>query len=209
MIDFFFFFSAFILSSLLKRYHNSRVICHVRAKSTEDALKRVADNGARHLVWEESWATADRVRTVCGDLALPKLGISDHEWNQLASNVDVIIHNGALVHWVYPYERLRAPNVIGTVEALRLATTHHAKPFHFVSSTSVLDTKHYMRKIGLEGEAGRVMEKDDLEGSRRGLRSGYGQSKWVAEKLVMNAMKRGVPATIIRPGYIVGHSATG
>jgi len=36
-----------------------------------------------------------------------------------------------------------------------------------------------------------------------------GQSKWVAEKLIMHAMDRGIPCTIIRPGYIVGDSRTG
>jgi L-aminoadipate-semialdehyde dehydrogenase len=99
--------------------------------------------------------------------------------------------------------------VLGTLEALKLSTTTRLKPFHFVSSTSVLDTVHYSRKIGQVGEAGRVMENDDLEGSRRGLKSGYGQTKWVAEKLIMRAQDRGVPATIIRPGYIVGHSFSG
>ncbi|CAG8503059.1 14139_t:CDS:2 [Funneliformis caledonium] len=59
----------------------------------------------------------------------------------------------------------------------------------------------------------------DLEEDRLGIseeewkslaeRSGYGQSKWVSEKLIMEANKRGMPATIIRPGYIVGHSTTG
>lgn len=101
--------------------------------------------------------------------------------------------------------------MLGTVWALKLASTHHTKPFNFVSSTSVLDTEHYVDLSGSIVERGGkgIYEDDDLEGSRRGLRSGYGQSKWVAEKLIMEASKRGMPATIIRPGYIVGHSKTG
>jgi len=35
------------------------------------------------------------------------------------------------------------------------------------------------------------------------------QSKWVSENLIFEARNRGVPVTIIRPGYIVGHSRTG
>lgn len=53
-----------------------------------------------------------------------------------------------------------------------------------------------------------VPENDGLEGSRTGLRTGYGQSKWVCEKLLMEAGKRGLKAHIIRPGYVVGHSKT-
>ena len=101
--------------------------------------------------------------------------------------------------------------MLGTLWALKLASTHHTKPFNFVSSTSVLDTEHYVNlsdSIVEKGGKG-ISENDDLEGSRTGLRSGYGQSKWVTEKLIMEANNRGMPTTIIRPGYIVGHSKTG
>lgn len=47
----------------------------------------------------------------------------------------MVVHNGALVHWVYPYEKLLGPNVKGTLEILKLCCTHHLKPLHFVSSS--------------------------------------------------------------------------
>ncbi|OAD20502.1 thioester reductase domain-containing protein, partial [Candidatus Thiomargarita nelsonii] len=37
----------------------------------------------------------------------------------------------------------------------------------------------------------------------------YAQSKWVAEKLVMQARDRGLPVCIYRPGRITGHTQTG
>lgn len=198
------FLGAFILGGLLRRCPTAKVIALVRAKNVEDASGRMRANGQRHLIWDEAWVEGGRVQAICGDLSLDRLGLSQQLWDTLSEEVDIIVHNGALVHWVYPYHKLRAPNVLGTLWSLRLATTHHLKPVHFVSSTSVLDTEHYVEL----GERGKVMESDDLEGARRGLRSGYGQSKWVAEKLVMRARGRGVPATIIRPGYIVGDSTT-
>ncbi|KAI8923095.1 hypothetical protein BC831DRAFT_472975 [Entophlyctis helioformis] len=200
------FLGAFILASLLRRFPGSRVICLVRASSSKDGLARVVANGERHLVWDAAWLDAGRVEVVVGDLGAESFGVDEATWAQLVDQVDVIVHNGALVHWVYPYHKLRAANVIGTKTALRLATTHHLKPLHFVSSTSVLDTEHYARKHDVGAS---IYESDDLEGSRLGLRSGYGQTKWVAEKLVMRAQERGVPATIIRPGYIVGDSRSG
>lgn len=115
---------------------------------------------------------------------------------------------------MYPYSKLKAANVQGTLEALKLSyITKVLKPFHFVSSTSVLDTEVYTEQKQI------VHEDDDLEGSRTGLKSGYGQSKWVAEKLLLMARERTVvtkdgrtlqlPITIIRPGYIVGDSKSG
>jgi L-aminoadipate-semialdehyde dehydrogenase len=111
---------------------------------------------------------------------------------------------------VFPYRKLKAANVIGTLTALSLATTGRHKLFTFVSSTSAMDTEHYVQLsdsvIGSGGLG--VPENDNLEGSRTGLRTGYGQTKWVCEKLIMEAGKRGLKAHIIRPGYVVGHSKT-
>jgi L-aminoadipate-semialdehyde dehydrogenase len=53
-----------------------------------------------------------------------------------------------------------------------------------------------------------IPEDDDLEGARTGLTTGYGQSKWVSEKLLSEAGKRGLRGHIVRPGYVVGDSKT-
>jgi L-2-aminoadipate reductase len=78
-----------------------------------------------------------------------------------------------------------------------------------VSSTSAIDTEYYVRlSESLSREGGGVSEDDPLEGSRTGLKTGYGQSKWVSEKLLFEAGKRGLCGYIIRPGYVVGDAET-
>lgn len=54
-----------------------------------------------------------------------------------------------------------------------------------------------------------VISEDDPVDSCIGLNGGYAQSKWVAEKLITEARKRGIPCNIYRPGYIGGNSVTG
>eukprot|EP01103_Thecamoeba_quadrilineata_P013305 TRINITY_DN3657_c0_g1_i1.p1 TRINITY_DN3657_c0_g1~~TRINITY_DN3657_c0_g1_i1.p1 ORF type:complete len:1414 (-),score=278.17 TRINITY_DN3657_c0_g1_i1:31-4272(-) len=207
------FLGAFILAELLQREPKSRVYCLVRADSPENALQRVRQNCRNYLIWQDDWSS--RVIGVPGDLARNKLGMDDETWNDLEKKVDTIIHNGALVHWVYPYHKLRSANVLGTLEVIRLATLNpeSLKPIHFISSTAVLDTDHYVilseRIIEEKGDQSGISENDDLEGSRTGLRSGYGQSKWVAEKLLFAARSCGIPNSVVRPGYVVGHSNTG
>lgn len=39
--------------------------------------------------------------------------------------------------------------------------------------------------------------------------TGYSQSKWVTEQLVWEAIARGIPAAVYRPGFIMGDSRTG
>jgi thioester reductase-like protein len=111
---------------------------------------------------------------------------------------------------VYPYEKLRSANVLGTLKAIEFACLGRPKQFIFVSSTSAIDTEYYVRlseSLLREGKGG-VSEDDPLEGSRTGLKTGYGQSKWVSEKLLFEAGKRGLRGYIIRPGYIVGDAGT-
>lgn len=46
-------------------------------------------------------------------------------------------------------------------------------------------------------------------GSRMGLGTGYGQTKWASEQVIRDAGKRGLQGTIIRPGYILSDDETG
>ncbi|KAG0016980.1 hypothetical protein BGZ80_008719 [Entomortierella chlamydospora] len=205
------FLGAFILSNLLVEDPVTRVICLARAPSEEEAMDRVRSCGELYQTWNEEWVTSGRLSVVKGDLELERFGLSPEIWEKLCNQVDVIIHNGASVNGLLPYSTIRSANVLGTLQGIKMASTYHTKSFHFVSSASVLETAHYyalseaLAKTKHQG----VPETDDLEGSRYGLHSGYCQSKWVAEKLVMAANKNGLPATIIRPGYIVGHTRTG
>ena len=94
------------------------------------------------------------------------------------------------------------------MEAIEFATTGKQKAISFVSSTATLECEHYVQlsdRMSRTGSRG-VPESDDLEGARTALKSGYGQSKWVSEKLLMEAGKRGLRGHIVRPGYVVGDS---
>ncbi|OUM63426.1 hypothetical protein PIROE2DRAFT_20668 [Piromyces sp. E2] len=196
-----------ILATYLRKNPSAKVYCLVRAKSDDLAYERLKKNAQAYMTWNEDWEKNKNVIAVNGDLSKENFGIADDKWAQLCKEIDLIIHNGAMVHWVYPYTQLKAINVLSTVQCLKMSTTDKLKPFYFVSSTSVLDTDYYVQLAAFE--KGAVMESDDLEGSRTGLSNGYGQSKWVSEKLIFKARERGVPACVIRPGYIVGHTKNG
>ena len=95
---------------------------------------------------------------------------------------------------------MKATNVSGTVETLRLAELHHTKPVHFVSTIAV-----FFNDASQESNR-KIMETDSPPPN---LQGGYKQSKWVAENLVMKAQQRGLPACIYRTARIMGHSKTG
>lgn len=218
------FLGAFILYDLLTKRSSSiaKVYAHVRAKDEATALQRLREGCKGRGIWDDKWVNEGKLEVVLGDLAAPqRLGMSEQVYAKLADEVDDILHNGALVHWVYPYSKLRAANVGSTICAIKLCNAgKKAKTFTFVSSTSALDTDHYVRlsdsivhgqdpaQTGSSAQLHGVPETDDIEANAKGLTTGYGQSKWVAEKLIMITASRGLKASIVRPGYVVGDSKT-
>jgi thioester reductase-like protein len=147
----------------------------------------------------QSRACGSRLTVVNGDLSLPQLGLSPAAFDDLANSVDAVCHAAAIVNWVLPYRALRATNVTGTLDLLRLAAPR-SLPFHFVSSLSVC----YSTTASAVAN-----EQDDQLPHLGGLHLGYAQSKVVAEALVREAGRRGLPVTIYRPSFISGHSVTG
>ncbi|SCU82058.1 LADA_0C02740g1_1 [Lachancea dasiensis] len=206
------FLGSYILADLLNRPtsgQNIRVFAHVRAQDETSGMERLAKAGVTYGTWSERFTS--RIQVVLGDLSKPQFDMDDKDWEYLANNIDVIIHNGALVHWVFPYAKLRDANVISTVNVMNLAATgSKAKYFTFVSSTSTIDTTHYFDlsdRLAAEGKG--LPESDDLMGSATGLGGGYGQSKWAAEYIIRRAGERGLRGCIVRPGYVTGASANG
>ncbi|MFD6161394.1 amino acid adenylation domain-containing protein [Nocardia sp. NPDC060256] len=191
------FLGAHLLRELLERT-DAQVRCLVRADTAEQGADRIRQALHRYQLWND--AAAARIVAVPGDLAAPRLGLSDTDYDQLADSVDVILHNGARVNHIDPYARLRTANVEGTREVLRLATTRRLKPVHFVSTlgTTVPTTV----APGVIEENVRL-EADLLPGN------GYVASKWAAEELVRQAGERGIPIGIYRPGTICGDPKVG
>jgi len=192
------FLGAFLLNELLESTP-ADVYCLTRAKDEAEGKLRLRQNMEKYGLWNEAYQ--DRVLPVIGDLGRPLLGLTEAEFTHLAEAVDMIYHNGAFVNFTYPYAAVKAPNVLGTQEVLRLAVRVKTKPVQFVSTLSVFPAAE-------EGTIDVIREEEMAETSE-GLVMGYAQSKWVAEQLIGEARRRGIPAAIYRCGRISGHSQTG
>jgi amino acid adenylation domain-containing protein/thioester reductase-like protein len=194
------FFGAFVLAELL-RNTRARVVCLVRAPSLESARARIATALSQRGCSVASDVLGARVSYVCGDIARPWLDLTPDGFQGLSADVDTIIHAAARVSMLLPYETLRASNAVGLQWVLRLAMMGRPKTLHHVSTVDVLaDTDPSEPDALAERPAG---------ASPALLTGGYGQSKWVAEKLVERARARGIQAKIYRPGRLMGHSANG
>ena len=188
------FLGTYLLSALLE-YTTADIVCLVRADDEAAGLERLGRALQAFQLWKPEYAARLGVRL--GDLSRPRLGLSEAAFDELAGAVDAIYHNGALVNFAQPYKALKAANVRGTIEVLRLACHRRTKPVHYVSTMDVLGAAYYTT-----GER-------DGQPPPDGLATGYAESKWVAERLVHLARQRGLPAAVYRPARIVGDSRTG
>ncbi|HEY9670379.1 MAG TPA: thioester reductase domain-containing protein [Waterburya sp.] len=191
------FLGAFLLHELLTQTE-ANIYCLVRASTAESGMRKIQNNLKSYSLWQEKYNS--RIIPVLGNLSQPRLGLSAEQFDKLASHIDVIYHNAAVLNFVYPYSALKPTNVLGTQEILRLACQFKVKPLHYVSTDAVFDSSSYYGKEVTESEP--IIHTE-------GLDLGYTQSKWVAEKLVTIARDRGLPVAIYRPPLIAGESQTG
>ncbi|MFD6071561.1 amino acid adenylation domain-containing protein [Amycolatopsis lurida] len=191
------FLGVFLIDRLV-RAGVRQVYCLVRADDDIAAAARIAARMRRYgLDWTH---VRDHVTALAGDLALPRLGLGER-FDRLAAVADAVVHNGSHVNFAYPYHALRAPNVEGTREVIRLACATRLKPLHYISSIAV---------IAGFGTAGThyVPEDTPLAHVER-ISLGYPETKWVAEQLVHSAGHRGLPVAVHRPYEITGAQDTG
>jgi len=193
------FLGGYLLEELLNKT-TATIYCLVRAGSGAEAEHRLFSS------LKEKYISVDMVKhrivALPGDLAQPRFALSDETFQLLAKKIDVIYHNGAAVNFLYPYEFLKAANVDSVKEVLRLAKTKRLKPIHYISTLGVFTSLHLKRSITVINEDQPLAFGDQLF-------MGYPETKWVAEKLLGEAKKRGFPVCIYRFMEVTGHSKTG
>ena len=184
--------------------NGGKVICLIRGADNTTARRRldkefegVDPDLAKHY----RDLAASHLEVLAGDVAEARFGLSETEWARLADEVDRIVHPAALVNHRLSYEHLFGPNVFGTAELIRLALTRRQKRFDNVSSAAV---------TLLVDESNGNNEDSPLRPSvtlSDEYASGYGASKWAAERLLQNANQRfGLPVNTFRGDMIMPHT---
>lgn len=194
------FLGAFLLEELIRATDDGvDVYCLVREESgsRKAALDRIVYNLDGYGLFQPGMEK--RIVPVVGDLAAARFGLTFDQFAELAEKIDLIFHCAALVNYIYPYSVIKPSTVGGTQEIIRFACTSTTKPIHYVSSNGIFPNNRH----GLYPETG------DIDTFADELKDGYGQAKWVSEKLIWEAISRGLPACLYRPGNIGFHSVSG
>jgi NAD(P)-dependent dehydrogenase (short-subunit alcohol dehydrogenase family) len=142
----------------------------------------------------ERWGQRERIVPVVGDLAAPRLGVSDEKAADLRGKVDHFFHLAAVYDMTADAETNIKLNVGGTRHAIELANEIEAGTFHHVSSIAA---------AGLH----KGLFREDMFDEGQKLDHPYHKTKFESEKLARTQVKG--TWRVYRPSIVVGNSKTG
>ncbi len=183
---------------------NADIYCLVRAQDEFAAMEKIEKCFKQYYIPHKEEQKL-RIIPVIGDLALPSLGLSKEVFTELAKQVDVIYHSGSSVNFIEPYSYMKAPNVEGLREIIKLAGAERTTCLALLSTISVYSWGHVFTGKTV------MLESDDIEQNLMSVSKdiGYVRSKWVMEAVADLAAKEGLPLITYRLGYAMCHSETG
>ena len=184
------FLGSALLPRILERRPQAHAYCLVQPHYLQLSQERVAQIEAEHP------HTAERITLITGDITSSGLGVEFADRPRL-DGVTEVWHLAAVYDLAVPEEVARRVNVEGTAHVIE-----------FCQSRESFDRLQYVSTCYVSGDYDGEFPEDELD-LGQGFLNHYESTKFEAEVLVRRAMKADLPATIYRPGIVVGDSRTG
>lgn len=184
------FLGSALLPRLLARREGVRALCLVQPQHMAEASSRVSEITSAHP------HTRKRIELLAGDITAPDLGIPPTSRDVL-EEVNEVWHLAAVYDLAVAPETARRVNVDGTARIVELC-----------QSRQRLSRLQYVSTCYVSGRYEGEFTEDALDEGQP-FRNHYETTKYEAEMLVRKAMADGLPATVYRPGIVVGDSRTG
>lgn len=182
----------------------AKVYCLVRAQDEAHAMEKINDYFSKYLIAIKD-SQRKRIIPVVGDLTKYNLGLEKEQYALLASTVQMIYHSGSSVNFIEPYSFMKAANVDGLREIIKLAAAEKTKCLVLLSTISVYSWGHVFTGKTV------MKESDDIAQNLMAVSKdiGYVRSKYVMEAIADLAAEKGLPLITYRLGYAMCHSTTG
>jgi nucleoside-diphosphate-sugar epimerase len=184
------FLGSSLLPRLLARRDRIKAVCVVQSQHLATATERLRAIEAEHP------EIAGRTELLTGDITQAGLGI-DAAHAPILDEVTEVWHLAAVYDLAVAERIARRVNVEGTAHVLT-----------FCRERPALQRLQYVSTCYVSGRAGGRFTEDMLDVGQT-FNNHYEATKFEAERLVRDAMAAGLPATIYRPGIVVGDSRSG
>ncbi len=191
------FFGAHLVRSLLTE--NRQVICLMRDGDAARLHQCLAWYFGQGLLM----SAKDHLKVVKGDISRDHLGMSERDYIMLTARIGEIYHCAADVrHYAADEESYLGTNVSGTANMLAFARLAGAAFYHM--STCSVSGEHLK-----DGNGETAFTEKDYEIGQDWEKNIYVKSKFLAEGLVLQAVKEGLNGKIFRLGRLVGRASDG
>ena len=193
------FLGSHVLAELIEReeYRNRNIVCLVRCTSSSHGAERIRETFNRYNMNE---LHLGRVKIVPGDLVMPDFGLDRKGYENLAVDTSEVYHCAATVNMMADYETLKPQNITATERILEFCLNGRRKKLNYASTLSVFVSTNRNEGVALEND--RLDEPCMIYG-------GYGQTKYVSEKLLHNVPQELCGINVIRYGLLCGDTTNG
>ncbi|KAJ5162913.1 uncharacterized protein N7500_004743 [Penicillium coprophilum] len=188
----------YLLHSLLSSDSITKVYCLNRSDGESRQKKGFEEKGL-HLNTND-WR--DKVEFLQASFGEPRFGLNESKYEELLDSVDTIIHNAWKVDFNHSVDSFEDTHIQGVRRFIDFSLSSRSNAHvHFISS------------IGTVGawtpEMGALVPEVPMEDISVVLPQGYGESKYVAERICLEASQRSqVPTSVHRVGQIAGPTTT-
>ncbi|KAL5002550.1 hypothetical protein BDV10DRAFT_181277 [Aspergillus recurvatus] len=148
-----------------------------------------------------------KLRILETDTSKPQLGLPPLEYSWLLENATDIVHNAWPMSGTRPVSAFE-PQLQAMRNLLDLARDIACRPFNAPSRVGF----QFISSIGVVGFCGQSRVAEDRVPLSATLPSGYGEAKWICERMVDETLHRHprlFRAMVVRPGQISGSSTSG
>jgi thioester reductase-like protein len=196
----------YFLRDIANRPHIDKVICLIRAEKTSSPEERLSTALDGKSMSGE--IPMDKIICVNGSVTKSKLGMSSEQYDDLSQTVDAVVHLAVKSSFVDQYKRIekgdtdiRTVNVKGTLNVLEFVCSMKTKVmFH---ASSIVSNANLDEELTLDESWPKPDDFDEMPNSA------YPISKFVCDRLMAQAVDRGVPVKVFRFPAVGGDSRSG
>ncbi|KAJ5834349.1 hypothetical protein N7447_000375 [Penicillium robsamsonii] len=184
----------YLLHSLLSSDSIAKVYCLNRSDA-ESRQKQGFEEKGLHL---DTYDWKNKVEFLQASFGEPRFGLNESKYEELLDSVDTIIHNAWKVDFNHSVDSFEGTHIQGVRRFIDFSLSSRSNAhLHFISS------------IGTVGawtpEMGASIPEVPIEDIAVVLPQGYGESKYISERICLEASQRShVPTSVYRVGQIAG-----
>jgi len=177
------------LADLLTDDRVEKIYTLIRPKGTNSGAARIARQARKYKI---TLPQNDKLVVLEGNYLAPRMGLDAETYDELLSEVDIVIDGAGATTHEYPYARYREEKVLPTLALAEFCLTKRHKALHVIGS---IGSEVYQQR------------RDFHRGSF--FFCGYSKMKFVVKHLSLKANRAGVPIHVYQAPFALGGPTTG